>query len=55
MTFNIIIGFLSSISLVFIGIMLKFSTNESLLSYRKHWIWFIIMGSLLFVFKLYKY
>jgi uncharacterized membrane protein len=55
MTFNMIIGFLSPLALLFIGLMLRFSSNESWRSYNKYWIWFIIIGSLLLAFKVYKY
>ncbi len=55
MTFNAIIGFLSPLSLIFIGIILKFSNHESYRTYSKYWLWFVIIGVLLFAFKVYKY
>lgn len=55
MDFNTIFGLISSLLLVFVGIMLRFSNHENWRSYSKYWIWFVLIGSLLFAFKVYKY
>lgn len=55
MTLNTIIGFIAPLALLLIGVMLRFSRNESWNTYRKYWIFFVLLGLLLFALKLYKY
>ncbi|MCY1231633.1 hypothetical protein D3C87_231140 [compost metagenome] len=55
MNFRDIIGFLVPIALIIAGILIKLSKKEELASYKKRWIIFIIIGVLLFFFRLYSY
>jgi hypothetical protein len=55
MTLSIFLSFFSSLLLIFIGIILKVSTDEKWRPYKKYWLWLIIFGSLLLVLKVYKY
>jgi hypothetical protein len=64
MGINTFFGFLSPLIFVFIGIMLKFSHNDGWnkfshtdvwSTYKKYWLYFIIGGLLLLIFKICKY
>lgn len=55
MDFQIFITLLSSILMVFLGLMLKFSVNDGWSSYKKYWLYFIIIGSVLLIYNAYKY
>ena len=46
---------LSSVSLLFIGIMAKFSVSDGWQPVKKYWMYFVIMGLLSFMFMIYKY
>jgi hypothetical protein len=50
-----LLGFLTPILLLFLGIMLKFSHNDGWSSYKKYWLYFIIGGALLLILKVCKY
>jgi hypothetical protein len=55
MNINTLLGFLTPLILLFIGVMLKFSHNDGWSTYKKYWLYFIIGGLLLLILKICKY
>jgi len=55
MNSQMFISFLVSFCMLFLGLMLRFSINDSWALYKKYWLYFIIIGLLLFVIGLFKH
>lgn len=55
MDFNVVLGFVSSLGLIFAGIYIKNSKKADMNKLKKYWLFYVIGGALLFSFKLYKY
>lgn len=55
MNFDLLIKFLSSIGLLLIGIMAKFSVNDGWQPVKKYWLCFVILGFLSLMYMIYKY
>ncbi len=55
MDFNVVLGFVSSLGLIFAGIYIKNSNKEEMNKFKKYWLFYVIGGVFLFSFKLYKY
>jgi hypothetical protein len=55
MDINVLLGFLTPLILLFIGIMLKFSHNDGWNTYKKYWLYFVIGGLLLLILRISKY
>ena len=54
MSVNTFFEFLSPLSLIIIGILLKLSSNQEWRRHQKYWIFFVLIGIVLFAFKIYK-
>ena len=54
MKFNILLGFITSILMFYLGIMLRFSKIEGWRRHRKYWLFFILLGLLSLVIKVYS-
>jgi hypothetical protein len=52
---QLLIKFLSSVGLLLIGIMAKFSVNDGWKPVKKYWLFFVTMGLLSFTYMIYKY
>lgn len=49
-------NFLAPIGLIIAGVFIKFSKNKEVFGYFKNfWLFFIIIGLLLFLYRLFKY
>ena len=55
MDFNVVLGFVSSLGLIFAGIYIKNSNKEEMNKFKKYRLFYVVGGALLFSFKLYKY
>lgn len=55
MNSELLLSLLSTLVVLFIGIMAKFSVNDNWQPLRKYWIYFIIMGLLSLLHIVYKY
>jgi flagellar motor component MotA len=55
MDFNVVLGFVSSIGLIFAGIYIKNSNKVEMNKFKKYWLFYVIGGAFLFSFKVYKY
>ena len=55
MGLNMVFSFLVPIVLIVMGIMLKYSTNDGWQSYKRNWLYLIIIGLFLLAFRIYKY
>ncbi|PYF74342.1 hypothetical protein B0O44_104513 [Pedobacter nutrimenti] len=51
---ELLIKLLSSLGLILIGIMGKFSVNDGWQSAKKYWIYFVLLGGLSLAFQMYK-
>jgi hypothetical protein len=48
-------GFLTSISLIFLGGMLKYSSQDGWSEGKKYWPYFVIAGIITLSYEIYKY
>jgi hypothetical protein len=55
MNTNTFLGFLAPLSLIFMGIMAKFSHNDGWSSLKKYWLYFVIGGLLFLILKIGAY
>jgi hypothetical protein len=52
---DLLFKLLSSVALLLIGIMAKFSVSDGWQPVKKYWIYFLIMGILSLTYEIYKY
>jgi len=55
MTFSVFMGFVASIMIISLGIIMKVSPSEGWKSIRRYWLLFVIMGSFLLALRLYEF
>ncbi len=50
-----IMRFLVPVMLLVLGLMTKFSNNDGWSSYKKYWIYFVVIGAISLIYAIYKY
>jgi len=55
MDFQHIMRFLVPVMLLVLGLMTKFSNNDGWSSYKKYWIYFVVIGATSLIYAIYKY
>jgi hypothetical protein len=55
MDFQQIISFVAPTGLVIAGVYIKTSNKEEIYKFKKYWLFFVIGGALMFLYKLFKY
>jgi hypothetical protein len=56
MDFQQINSFIAPVGLIIAGVIMRLSKNNETFGFlKKYWLWFIILGAFLLLFRLYKY